>query len=698
MNAFSIAWNPIFPPTVFIALAAIAVAVLALGVYRRAAGIVWRTAAAAALLAALGDPVFVVEDREALTDIAVVLVDETASQRIGERADRTAEALAEIEQRLADRDDVELRVTTVSPGDGAAPGAIVDGTHLFSALNRALSDVPRQRLAGVFLITDGQVHDVPDPATVDLGAPLHVLLSGERDAGDRRLQIIQAPSFGIVGQEVSLTVRVDDPPRSGESIARLTLRRDGDTEGEVLLIPLGVDHELTLPIDRGGASVFELSVDPGPFELTEVNNRSVVVVNGVRDRLRVLLVSGSPHPGERAWRNLLKADPSVDLVHFTILRPPEKQDGTPVHELSLIAFPIRELFEIKLPDFDLIIFDNYQRRGVLPQFYLGNIADYVANGGALLEAGGPSFATPASLFRTPLSAVLPGEPTGNVISEGFIPSVTDAGRRHPVTATIAAPPDTDAEWGRWFRQVEVGSRSGAVVMEGTRDRPLLILDRVGEGRVAQLLSDHIWLWARGFEGGGPHAELMRRLSHWLMKEPDLEEDNLAAAVVGNQLNISRRSLAPDTSPVEVTSPSGDIVSVPLEEIGGGRSEGTVDVDQAGLYHLTDGERTTIAAVGTLNPREFQDVAASAEPLRPVVEATGGGTVWLADDDRLDLRRVAAGRAMAGGSGVVGSQWLGLQANGDFTVRGVSQLPLLPALLVLLATLSTLLLGWRREGR
>ena len=564
MSAFSIAWNPIFPPTVFIALAALAIVILAFGVYRRAAGVAWRAAAAAALLAALGDPVFVVEDRDPLSDIAVVLVDQTASQRIGQRSARTATALAEIEQRLANRNDVELRVTTVAPGDGAAPGAIVDGTHLFSALNRALSDVPRQRLAGVFLITDGQVHDVPDPSAVDLGAPLHVLLSGERDAGDRRLQIVQAPSFGIVGQDVSLTVRVDDPPQSGDSIARLTLRRDGDTVGEVLLVPLGVDHELTLPIDRGGASVFELSVEPGPFELTEVNNRSVVVVNGVRDRLRVLLVSGSPHPGERTWRNLLKADPSVDLVHFTILRPPEKQDGTPVHELSLIAFPIRELFEIKLNDFDLIIFDNYQRRGVLPQFYLGNIADYVANGGALLEAGGPSFATPASLFRTPLSTVLPGEPTGNVIAEGFIPSVTDTGRRHPVTATIAAPPDTDPEWGPWFRQIEVGTRSGAIVMEGTRDRPLLILDRVGEGRVAQLLSDHIWLWARGYEGGGPHAELLRRLSHWLMKEPDLEEDNLAAAVVGNQLNISRRSLAPDTSPVEVTLPSGDVVSVPLE--------------------------------------------------------------------------------------------------------------------------------------
>ena len=97
-------------------------------------------------------------------------------------------------------------------------------------------------------------------------------------------------------------------------------------------------------------------------------------INGVRDRLRVLLVSGEPHAGERTWRNLLKSDASVDLVHFTILRPPEKQDGVPVDELSLIAFPTRELFIEKIEDFDLIIFDRYRRRGILPSLYLENIA------------------------------------------------------------------------------------------------------------------------------------------------------------------------------------------------------------------------------------------------------------------------------------------------------------------------------------
>ncbi len=698
MNAITIAWDLPIPLTVFIAIAVGAVLILAIGIWRRAPGLAWRGLAVAALLAAIGDPVLVMEDRAALNDIAVILVDQTASQQIGQRAERTRAAVTELETRLQSRDDVEVRVTTVSPGDSTA-GGVVDGTHLFDALNRTLADVPRSRLAGVFLVTDGVVHDVPADPTVDFAAPVHVLLSGERSAGDRRLQVVRAPSFGIVGQDVEITINIADPPQAEDRLARLTLRRDGDTDGEVMLVPIGVDHDITIAVDRGGASVFELSVEPGPFELTDINNRTVVVVNGVRDRLRVLLVSGSPHPGERTWRNLLKADPSVDLVHFTILRPPEKQDGTPVQELSLIAFPIRELFEVRLHDFDLIIFDNYQRRGVLPQFYLGNISEYVNAGGALLVAGGPSFATPASLFRTPLAEVLPGEPSGAVVSEGYTPRVTDIGQRHPVTASLSGDPTTGAgDWGRWFRTIEVSPRSGSVVMDGAGDRPLLILDRVGEGRVGQLLSDHIWLWARGYEGGGPHAELLRRLSHWLMKEPELEEDDLGAAVVGGQLRITRRSLDPDSTPVTVTSPSGAVTEVPLQDVGGGRSVGTIEVDEAGLYHLADGTRTTLAAVGTLNPREFQDVVATADLLQPVVDATGGGTVWLADDPDLDLRRVAKGRTMAGNVSAGGNRWLGLQVNGDFVVQGVSQISLWPALLLLIAALSTLVLGWRREGR
>ena len=698
MNTVSLGWSPLVPEAALFGLVALSAAVLAVGLLRQAPGLGWRVLAAVALLVALANPALVLEEREPLRDITVAVVDETASQDIGERRARTAAAIEAIRERLGDARDVELRVVRVGPGGGGGGGP-VDGTRLFTALERAMADIPRRRFAGAFMLTDGQVHDLPEAARAfDLGGPLHVMLSGDRDEGDRRLSVVRAPTFGIVGQSARLTIRVDDPPGAGIRQARLTLRRDGADPGRTLLAPVGTDHTIDLIIDRGGPSVYELTVEDGPRELTRANNRTVVVVNGVRDRLRVLLVSGEPHPGERTWRNLLKADPSVDLVHFTILRPPEKQDGTPVRELSLIAFPIRELFEINLHDFDLVIFDRYQRRGVLPQLYLGNIASYVAAGGALLEAAGPNFASTRSLYRTPLASVLPAEPTGTVFEESFRARVTDAGRRHPVTASLPDAGGDAPSWGRWFRHIEAEPRSGTVIMDGARDRPLLVLDRVGEGRVAQLMSDHIWLWARGYEGGGPHAELLRRLSHWLMKEPELEEDSLRAELRGDQLTITRRSLEADERAVTVTFPSGRTADVVLEDVGQGRAVGTLPVDEAGLYSLNDGERTTLAAVGALNPREFSDVKTTPAHLVPFAAASGGGVAWFADGATPDIRLLAPGRAMFGAAAGGSRPWFGLQRNGDFTVTGVSELPLWPAVVILLLGLGGLLLAWRREGR
>ncbi len=123
---------------------------------------------------------------------------------------------------------------------------------------------------------------------------------------------------------------------------------------------------------------------------------------------------------------------------------PEKQDGTPIRELALIAFPSRELFEVKLNEFDLVIFDRYSRRGLLPLAYLDNVARYVEDGGALLEVAGPEFAHPLSLYRTPLARVLPARPSGVVYERGFTPAADRARPRHPVTSGLleAAQPDS----------------------------------------------------------------------------------------------------------------------------------------------------------------------------------------------------------------------------------------------------------------
>ncbi|MFQ5773453.1 MAG: hypothetical protein ACE5GS_02935 [Kiloniellaceae bacterium] len=691
-EALTIAWTPLLAWPVIAALAAAALAVLGLGLWRRAQGIGWRVLAVVALLLALANPTLVEERREPLADVALVLVDESASQRIGRRPEQSAAALAHVLRALGGLERTDVRVVRAGAG---AVGLEEDGTRLFAALRQVLAKVPRQRVAGVIVVSDGQIHDAPESLeALGLDAPVHLLLTGEADEGDRRLTVNRAPTFGIVGRKLAMTLTVEDLPGGpGPRLARVTLRRDGGEE-QTLRVPVGIEQEIAFTLDHRGPSVIEIEVGAGPRELTLANNRAAVVVNGVRDRLRVLLVSGEPHAGERAWRNILKSDPSVDLVHFTILRPPEKQDGTPIRELSLIAFPTRELFEVKLDEFDLIIFDRYRRRGVLPSIYLDNIATYVERGGALLEAVGPTFATPLSLFRTPLGRVLPGEPTGAIFERGYRPRVTDLGTRHPVTAELAGAGGADSEptWGRWFRQIDAQPTSGAAVMSGVEGRPLLILDRVGEGRVAQFLSDHMWLWSRGFEGGGPQAELLRRIAHWLMREPDLEEEDLRASVSGGRLEIVRRSLALEQPQIEVLAPSGERRTVRLEPDRGGRATATVAAAQTGLYRVSDGRRTALAAAGPVNPREFEDVRATAAVLQPLVKASRGAVVRLATDDLPKVRKVAPNRDRHGRG------WIGITANGGYVVTGVDQAPLLPALAVLLLVLGTSILAWYREGR
>jgi hypothetical protein len=681
------------------ALGAAAGLVLGLGIWRRARGLVWRAVAIAILLAALVNPSLVVERRAAQHDIAIVVVDDSPSQNIGDRRRATETALAAVKKRLAREPGLDLTVIRAGlPQRGAGD----DGTLLFAALNRALSQLPRQRLAGVVMITDGEVHDVPQGDATQLaaavGAPLHVLLSGRQGERDRRLVVVAAPRFGLVGKAVRLTVRVEDLPeraeKAGDAAAQATVswRKDGGPS-QPFAVPVGADLSFSVPIDHGGPNIVELATVPGPEPLTLANKRAVVVVHGVRDQLRVLLVSGEPHAGERVWRNLLKADPSVDLVHFTILRPPEKQDGTPIKELSLIAFPIRELFDTKLEDFDLIIFDRYSRRGVIPEAYLENIVRYVRDGGALLEAEGPSSENSLTLDRTPLAQIFPAVPTGRVYDEGFKPRLTALGRRDPVTEGLpgAGPANGEPGWGRWFRQIDAQVRRGVTLMTGDRGDPLLVLDRVGKGRVAQLLSDQMWFWARGFEDGGPQSELLRRLAYWLMKEPDLEENDLRAMVDGDRLVVTRQSLEPDDRPVTVTAPDGSRQQLTLTPQNGGRSSGAIAISQMGLYRVSEGDRTALAAAGPLNPVEFADVRTTAEKLDPVVRATGGGIFWVASGAVPEVRRVEPGQSAAG------SNWMGFRENGEYTVTGFGETPLLPGLAALLLIVGGLLAAWRREG-
>ena len=692
--------TPLLPLPLILGLGVLGLTLALTGLARGGGGAAWRLAALAVLVGGLFEPGIVREEREPQTDVVVVAVDRSASQRVGERTAQTDKAIAALRDLAAEFEDLDI--LEIEVGDGPADTRRDAGTQMISALRSAIGTVPSRRLAGAVLITDGQIHDMPaaDDATLTGGAPapapVHVLLTGAPGEIDRRLIVDKAPAFGLVGQQVTISYRVEDRRGATNNVAgdlaRVTLKV-GDKVLAAAQVPIGRKDSFSFTLDHAGPAVLSLDVEAAPGELSTINNRAVVTINGVRDRLRVLLVSGQPHAGERTWRNLLKSDPAVDLVHFTILRPPEKDDFTPLNEISLIAFPTRELFEIKLNDFDLVIFDRYVVRDVLPPSYLDNIVAYVNKGGALLVAVGPEYASVRSLFKTPLQAALPAAPSGRIVDAGFKPRLTEIGRRHPVTADLplAGIGDKAPGWGRWFRQIEATVRAGHTIMEGSGGRPLLVLDRFGEGRVAAILSDHIWLWARGFEGGGPEAELLRRLAHWLMKEPDLEEEALSAVVRDGKLRVKRNSLSEKSAEVSVTLPSGRKRRLVLGDHGKGSATAALPVTESGLYRVDDGRRAVLVAAGALNPLEFADLRATADVVAPLVRARGGGIHWIGEA-LPNIRRVRPDRDSAGRG------WIGLRANHAYNVTGVAQTPLLPPLAVLALALLAMMAAWWREGR
>jgi hypothetical protein len=684
-----ISFAPLAPAYVVWGAVAVACALSLLLVLARTRASVVRAIALALFVLALANPSITREDRDPLTSVATVVIDKSPSQEFGDRLQQTDAVRAALAERLGHIPGLEVRFVEAGQADGET-----DGTRLFTALTSALSDVPPDRVAGAILISDGRVHDVPgEAAALGFAAPVHALITGHKDERDRRVVLVTAPRFAIVGQTQTITFRVEDQGAPAAP-AQVTVRRDGEVIENRNVRP-GAPVSITVPIPHAGANIVEIEASALEGELTTVNNRAVVSIDGVRDKLRVLLVSGEPHAGERTWRNLLKSDASVDLVHFTILRPPEKQDGTPINELSLIAFPTRELFQQKINEFQLIIFDRYARQGVLPIIYFDNIARYVRQGGAVLVAAGPDYASPTSIWRTPLDVILPAEPSGRTTDAPFHAQLTELGKRHPVTRGLEGADENPPHWSRWFRLVDSRASKGTTVMQGPDNKPLLLLSREGEGRVALLLSDHIWLWARGYEGGGPHIDLLRRLSHWLMKEPDLEEEALRLIVRGHDLTVQRQTMFDTVDEVTLTTPSGKTRKVTLAPAEPGVWRATIEANELGLWRASDGTLNALANVGPANPREFTEVTSTTEVLAPLANATGGGVLRVENGSGVHLPRIVA---MRSSDTYHGDDWLGLRTREASVVRGIGVLPVFAGLIGLLLLLGSVAAVWMREGR
>jgi hypothetical protein len=689
VTRLNISFDPLLPWPLIAALGVALAVVIGVLAWQRVRGASLRALASALLVLALTNPVLQREERESLPGVVALVVDESSSQKIGERSAQTEAAVAALRERIKALGDFELReVHAVDQPDG-------DGTRLFSELTQLIDDVPPEQIAGAVLVTDGIVEDVPEnPAALGFNAPIHALITGEESERDRRIVLDRAPRFAILDEPQTMEFRVLDPDLAPGTPVTVHLRIDG-TEVATDQVGVGLSHVIDLPLDHAGRTIVELEVEAAPDELALENNVGVAEIDVVREHLRVLLVSGEPHAGERTWRNVLKSDAAVDLVHFTILRPPEKQDGTPINELSLIAFPTRELFEEKIDGFDLIIFDRYRSRGVLPIVYYDNLARYVRDGGAVLVAAGPDYAGSGSLYRTPLGPVLPAIPTGQVIEEPYRAKISPVGMRHPVTRDLPGAASDPPAWSPWFRIINTDAIAGDVTMTGPDNLPLLVLSHEGAGRVAMLLSDHAWLWARGYQGGGPHAALLRRVLHWLMREPELEEEALTAHSDGRDLIVERQTLSETPPQVTVTGPSGAREQITMSEAEPGLWRGVVKDAPLGLHRADDGSLTALAHIGPANPAEFQDVISTTERLRPIADATGGSVQRIGDGSGVELPRISAvsARAPAAGRG-----WLGLRRSEATVLKSIDQLPLLGGLLGLALLVGGFAALWYREAR
>ncbi len=679
----TIVFDPLLPVWGLGAISAIAALISAISLWRNWKSGFFRTIALAALIMLIANPLIREAERTGLNDIALILVDKSASQSLQGRDAVAARIQDDLSEKLEAFDAVETRVIEF---DGA------EETRVVEALQRALADAPRPQLGAVFIVTDGQASDA-EVALSGLEAPVHIVVSGADDEIDRKITLTNAPRYGIVDQSVRVAFRVDDLGYDEELLNNapapmVTLR----VNGEPVLsepVPLGEEAGFNAPLTRPGSTVIELEVEARSGELTTRNNIAVLPISAIRDRLRVLLISGEPHPGERVWRNLLKSDPAVDLVHFTILRPIEKNDNTPVSELALIQFPQDELFIEKLTEFDLLIFDRYTYRAVLDSFHFDNIARYVEGGGGVLIAAGPEYNGRRSLAsRRNLSFILPATPAGGAVEAAYRPEITDLGARHPVTAGLSE----EDYWGRWLRIMPVIQRRGQTLMSGPSSAPLLILDRVNEGRIGLLLSDHVWLWARGFDGGGPHAELLRRIAHWLMKEPELEEEALSLLEDGDALIIKRRTVGDAPDPVRLETPDGQTLDVTLEETDAGTFESRIDNAPRGLYRARAGQLFAIGSVGLAAAPEFQDVVSTTQRLSNLADSAGGGVFRAGSDARAPtLRRVA------GGADYKGERWAGVVRRDAARIESVKDAPAAPPLAWLILIGAALITAWLIES-
>jgi len=682
-SSLNIIFDPALPTAWLWGIIACLLVLTAYMLIVRVKGLIFRVLTFLLFLLLILNPTLLEEIREAHKDTVLLVLDESQSMSLGTRMQDARAAVTSLSTKLQSIPSLDVQILPLGRNTKAE-----NGTQLFSSLSSEISQIPKNRLAGVIIISDGQIHDVPD--SIETDAPIHFIQVGGSQEQDRRIDLIDTPVFGVLDSQQTVQFKVTDSNngrRQSDKLVPVKIFVNHVLQEE-RIAPLGVTLNVTVPIENPGPNVIELITPLMKGELSPHNNHRTLSINGVRDRLRVLLVTGAPHNGGRMWRQILKSDPSVDLIHFTILRPPDTLDNTPINELSLIAFPVEKLFNEKIYDFDLIIFDDYKNRGVLTSSYFDNIAKYIDEGGAFLEVVGNDFLDRRELTDSNLYAQFPITPTGQRIQLEYKPKLTAKGRAHPITRSLSPQ---QQGWSPFFRLDASIQKRGDALMTGIDGLPLLVSDRVGKGRMATIMTDQLWLWYRGYESGGPSLELLRRLAHWLMKEPTLDEFQIDYDIDGMDVTLRQPGLGLAEGQLEITTTTESLETLTSTTVEDGLYIYQWEAPRTGVFYATDGRTTKSIEVGAINKKELKNIQATDALIQPVVQDTQGGSYEASGLEKIKI--VHTNRS----SRFADRFTLSLHDPESYRVVGADRTSLIPYSLLLFLGLGFLMLTWWRES-
>lgn len=647
-----------------------------------------------ALLAAVVRPVRIAARESVIGAKVVVLADASRSMALPQsgktRRDVEARAVEDLAKKSKD-----ARLLVLGFGDGAPfPLAGKEGesaradlprSDLTTAL-RALVTSAEEHPQAIVVVSDGRLDDPGEETSKEalqaLGRELKVsvhTVATTRDApADASVRRVSAAGAAVA--HVPLPLRVEVGCSGGLSCDELTVTaRELREDGPPALLASGLSHlkdgkgavDLSITLERAGARIIEVAVTPPSGDTVPENDRRLITFNVARERIRVLHVAGRPTNDVRALRQWLKSDASVDVVAFFILRTQADNPNARQEDLSLIPFPVDELFTEHLPSFDAVVLQDFDAQPYGLEKHLPALSRYVKAGGGLIMVGGQNSFVAGGYADTPLADVLPvtldGSPGATAADvANLVPAWTDDGRAAPLLAPLR---DLVGEELPLMPGANVVGdvRPGGIALwthptrktKTDKPMPILAIGDQGDGRSIALAIDGGWLLEFSQLGarssGRGYGALWDGLLGWLMRDARFEAGQLelTGPCVANEkskLRIRLPSSAADKdSAIEIRrlDPPGQagnapkvVVDVPKKSAGSGAIEVTLPPLPAGGYtarlKLGAGPTTRRDFACEAGGDEWADSRPDVDRLRAIATATGGSFHYATDELALPL--------------------------------------------------------------